>query len=115
MINLRDKGAEFWDRSNRPVRVLTVFVMLAAIAALPYASNSFLQTPIAAFDAVLVYPMGIFILMAMGLNVVVGKSGLLDLGYVAFFAVGAYTMALLGTHTGLNLSLIHISEPTRPY
>lgn len=102
MINLRDKGAEFWDRSNRPVRVLTVFVMLAAIAALPYASNSFLQTPIAAFDAVLVYPMGIFILMAMGLNVVVGKSGLLDLGYVAFFAVGAYTMALLGTHTGLN-------------
>ena len=74
MINLRDKGAEFWERSNRPVRVLTVFAILAVIAALPYASNTFLQTPVAAFDAVLVYPMGMFILMALGLNVVVGKS-----------------------------------------
>jgi len=102
MINLRDKGAEFWERSNRPVRILTVFATLAVIASLPYAGNTFLQTPIAAFDAVLVYPMGIFILMALGLNVVVGKSGMLDLGYVAFFAVGAYTMAILSTRTGLN-------------
>ena len=102
MINLRDKGAEFWERSNRPVRVFTIFATLFVIACLPYAGNTFLQTPIAAFDAVLVYPMGIFILMALGLNVVVGKSGLLDLGYVAFFAVGAYTMALLSTHTHMN-------------
>jgi len=40
--------------------------------------------------------------MAIGLNIVVGKSGLLDLGYVAFFAIGAYTMAILGTKTSLN-------------
>src|SRR5581483_3657986 len=33
---------------------------------------------------------GIFILMALGLNVVVGFAGLLDLGYAAFFAIGAY-------------------------
>jgi branched-chain amino acid transport system permease protein len=32
-----------------------------------------------------------FIMMALGLNIVVGKSGLLDLGYVAFFAIGAYS------------------------
>ena len=38
---------------------------------------------------------GIFLMMALGLNIVVGFSGLLDLGYVAFFAVGAYTTALL--------------------
>jgi len=43
-----------------------------------------------------------FVLMALGLNIVVGKSGLLDLGYVAFFAIGAYTMGILGTTTGLN-------------
>jgi branched-chain amino acid transport system permease protein len=43
-----------------------------------------------------------YVLMAIGLNIVVGKSGLLDLGYVAFFAIGAYTMAILGTHTSLN-------------
>jgi ABC-type branched-subunit amino acid transport system permease subunit len=36
---------------------------------------------------------GIFILLALGLNVVVGLSGLLDLGYAAFFAIGAYTYA----------------------
>lgn len=38
---------------------------------------------------------GIFLLMALGLNIVVGFAGLLDLGYVAFFAVGAYTSAVL--------------------
>ena len=40
--------------------------------------------------------------MAVGLNVVVGKSGILDLGYVAFFAIGAYTHAILSLHTPLN-------------
>jgi branched-chain amino acid transport system permease protein len=38
---------------------------------------------------------GLYILMGLGLNIVVGFAGLLDLGYVAFFAIGAYTMALL--------------------
>ncbi len=38
---------------------------------------------------------GLFILMGLGLNIVVGSAGLLDLGYVAFFAVGAYTTAVL--------------------
>jgi branched-chain amino acid transport system permease protein len=42
---------------------------------------------------------GIFLLMGLGLNIVVGLAGLLDLGYVAFFAIGAYTMAIL-TSTG---------------
>ncbi|GMR02807.1 MAG: hypothetical protein BMS9Abin20_1157 [Acidimicrobiia bacterium] len=38
---------------------------------------------------------GLFVLMGLGLNIVVGSAGLLDLGYVAFFAVGAYTAAVL--------------------
>jgi branched-chain amino acid transport system permease protein len=38
---------------------------------------------------------GIFLLLGLGLNIVVGYAGLLDLGYVAFFSVGAYTMAIL--------------------
>ena len=38
---------------------------------------------------------GIFLLMALGLNIVVGYAGMLDLGYVAFFAVGAYSSAIL--------------------
>ena len=38
---------------------------------------------------------GLFIMMGLGLNIVVGYAGLLDLGYVAFFAIGAYTTAIL--------------------
>jgi branched-chain amino acid transport system permease protein len=38
---------------------------------------------------------GLYVMMGLGLNIVVGFAGLLDLGYVAFFAIGAYTMGLL--------------------
>jgi branched-chain amino acid transport system permease protein len=44
----------------------------------------------------------IYVLLGWGLNVVVGLAGLLDLGYVAFYAVGAYTYALLSTQLGLS-------------
>ena len=40
-------------------------------------------------------PITLFIVLALGLNVVVGFAGLLDLGYAAFFAIGAYTVAFL--------------------
>ena len=40
---------------------------------------------------------GIYVLMGLGLNVVVGFAGLLDIGYVAFFAIGAYTLGLLNS------------------
>jgi branched-chain amino acid transport system permease protein len=40
-------------------------------------------------------PIGIYTLLAMGLNIVVGYAGLLDLGYAAFFAIGAYTVGFL--------------------
>ena len=43
-----------------------------------------------------------YIMLGLGLNIVVGVAGLLDLGYVAFYAVGAYTYALLNYHFGLN-------------
>ena len=39
----------------------------------------------------------LFIMLALGLNIVVGYAGLLDLGYIAFFAVGAYAYALLAS------------------
>ena len=40
---------------------------------------------------------GLFVLLALGLNIVVGLAGILDLGYVAFFAVGGYTAGILTT------------------
>jgi len=50
---------------------------------------------------------GIFILMGLGLNIVVGYAGLLDLGYVAFYALGAYTMAVLTTTGGEITASFH--------
>lgn len=44
----------------------------------------------------------IYVMLGWGLNIVVGLAGLLDLGYVAFYAVGAYAYALLSTHYGLS-------------
>jgi len=43
-----------------------------------------------------------YIMLGWGLNIVVGLAGLLDLGYVAFYAVGAYSFALLATHFGMG-------------
>lgn len=106
MINLRDKGAEIWENWNRPKRTTFTLIVIGIIALLPYAASfgptSFLNTPITSFENVLVYPVGMFVLMALGLNIVVGKSGLLDLGYVAFFAIGAYTMGIMSTVYGFN-------------
>jgi branched-chain amino acid transport system permease protein len=48
---------------------------------------------------------GIYICLALGLNIVVGLAGLLDLGYVAFYAVGAYLYGLLSIHYGTSFWL----------
>ena len=47
---------------------------------------------------------GLFILMGLGLNIVVGFAGLLDLGYVAFFAIGAYVMGILTSAGDLGIA-----------
>ncbi|MBP1874327.1 branched-chain amino acid transport system permease protein [Ensifer adhaerens] len=48
----------------------------------------------------------IYVMLAWGLNIVVGLAGLLDLGYVAFYAVGAYSYALLSTYFGLSFWIL---------
>ncbi|MCU0606693.1 MAG: branched-chain amino acid ABC transporter permease [Candidatus Edwardsbacteria bacterium] len=45
---------------------------------------------------------GIYVVLALGLNIIVGLAGLLVLGYIAFYAVGAYGYAILSTHFHLN-------------
>jgi branched-chain amino acid transport system permease protein len=71
-------------------RLLTVPVLLVGIAVilvLPHALGPFFAQVIAL--------VAIYILMAFGLNITLGLAGLLDLGFVAFFAVGAYTVGLM--------------------
>ncbi len=65
-----------------------------------------LLVPVIFYDQRYILDLGILILtyvmLGWGLNVVVGLAGLLDLGYVAFYAVGAYSYALLATNFGLS-------------
>jgi branched-chain amino acid transport system permease protein len=68
-----------------------VAVALAAAALLPLAFG-----PLSGFVGDCVLALG-YTVMALGLNVIVGFAGLLDLGYVAFFAIGAYTIGWLGS------------------
>jgi ABC-type branched-subunit amino acid transport system permease subunit len=57
----------------------------------------------------------LYVLLALGLNIVVGYAGLLDLGYVAFYAVGAYMYALLASpHLLDNFESIKAAFPERP-
>src|SRR4030095_12853031 len=62
--------------------------------------------PVLFYDERYILDLGILVLtyamLGWGLNVVVGLAGLLDLGYVAFYAVGAYSYALLATNFGLS-------------
>ena len=71
-----------------------------ALAVLPFALEAGLsRTWVRILDFALLYTM-----LALGLNIVVGFAGLLDLGYIAFYAVGAYTYALLASpHFGVHL------------
>ena len=101
-INLRDRGAEYWERSPKWRRVALAVFFIAICYALPFLNNPLINTPGSDFQSVLFYPVGMYVLMAIGLNIVVGKSGLLDLGYVAFFAIGAYTQGILSTLYGWN-------------
>jgi branched-chain amino acid transport system permease protein len=94
--------ARGWERVPRVVRIATVVAFALACYALPLVKVPILDTPGAHFPSVLFYPVGIYILMAIGLNIVVGMAGLLDLGYVAFFAIGGYAMGLLGVRAGWN-------------
>ena len=53
-----------------------------------------------------------YVVMALGLNIVVGFAGLLDLGYVAFYALGAYCVGWFGSDFFFNAH-VHIARPRR--
>lgn len=84
------------EQSKRLQRIVTIG-MLLFLAILPQILGIFLTNVLA--------QVGTFALMALGLNIVVGFAGLLDLGYVAFFAVGAYVTGLLTSSSDIGLGM----------
>jgi len=84
-----------WNRFRRDPRVVwgAALALMLLLLALPFVTDwaaGRTWVRIAAFAL-------LYIMLALGLNIVVGYAGLLDLGYVAFFAVGAYFYALLAS------------------
>jgi branched-chain amino acid transport system permease protein len=83
----------------RPVKLLLALAAALFFYALPILNLPVLTTPDTDFGGVL-FTVSVYVLVALGLNIVVGYAGLLDLGYVGFYAVGAYTVAMLTTEHG---------------
>src|SRR3546814_864202 len=78
---------------------LSIALCGLVLAALPFVLGMAGQSWVRTLNFALLY-----VMLALGLNIVVGFAGLLDLGYIAFYAVGAYVWALLASpHFGLHL------------
>lgn len=75
-------------RANRAVAWFVFAAVIALIAITPFLPNYYIRIA----NSLLIY-----ILLGIGLNIVIGYAGLLDLGFVAFYAVGAYTYAMLSS------------------
>jgi branched-chain amino acid transport system permease protein len=75
------------SRQRSALRFLATMAGIVVLAFLPYLLKLYWTD--------VVDNVGLYILMGLGLNIVVGLAGLLDLGYVAFFAIGAYTVGVL--------------------
>src|SRR5512133_1936221 len=95
-----DSIRDLWTRMPRAGRWVVYLALIVAALLLPSRTIGSFMTPQSDWPTVLFYPIGIYMLLAIGLNIVVGQAGLLDLGYVAFFAIGGYAMAVLGTKSG---------------
>ncbi|HJM35631.1 MAG TPA: hypothetical protein QF487_03770, partial [Acidimicrobiales bacterium] len=85
------KAVAQYREQEAPKKKQTSYVLFGVVAALGIVLPIFMGTYVNSLLA----NVGIFLLLALGLNIVVGLAGILDLGYVAFFAVGAYTTAVL--------------------
>jgi branched-chain amino acid transport system permease protein len=96
--NLRDQAAERWGELPRWARVILKWAAIAGVIVFFYQLPNMEipgLTPEGSDWATTLFTVSYYVLLAVGLNVVVGQAGLLDLGYVGFFAIGAYTVAVL--------------------
>ena len=87
---------DLWSRLPLLAKVIIVIVLYLLLAVvLPSHAVGQIMAPQSGWTAALSEQIGVFVLLAIGLNVVVGQAGMLDLGYVGFWAVGGYAYAIL--------------------
>ena len=89
-----DGVRRWWSNLSRVQKWGFGVLGFSALALLPLYPPPLLDTPGISLGGTLAQ-FAMVAIIAVGLNVVVGQAGLLDLGYVGFYAVGAYTLALL--------------------
>ena len=94
---IKEKIAEFSPAKKKQMTQGKSLLTMVVILFLPLILGSYLTE--------VTNNVGLYILMGLGLNIVVGFAGLLDLGYVAFFAIGAYTMGVLTSEGALGLDM----------
>jgi branched-chain amino acid transport system permease protein len=82
------------DQLSLPIKIGSIVIIAAVAFALPFFLGKY-------WTSNLILAL-IYVLLGLGLNIVVGLAGLLDLGYVAFYAVGAYGYALGSQYLGIN-------------
>jgi branched-chain amino acid transport system permease protein len=82
-----------WRKRLSAARVPSAGAFLVVLLVVPLILNSYVVDVLTLA--------GLYVLLALGLNITVGYAGLLDLGYAAFYAIGAYTYAILSTRLGL--------------
>ncbi|GAA3462141.1 branched-chain amino acid ABC transporter permease [Saccharothrix longispora] len=99
---LFDGARDWWATAKAWQRYALYLAALVFALILPAPWIGSFMSPGADWTSVLIFPIGTYILLAIGLNVVVGQAGLLDLGFVAFFAIGGYSVAYFGTQYGWN-------------
>ncbi len=92
----------WWDRRPKWQHWIAMLVALVLAVLAPATSVGRIMAPSSDWKTILFNPIGVYVLLAMGLNIVVGLAGLLDLGYVAFFAIGSYALATLATKQHWN-------------
>jgi ABC-type branched-subunit amino acid transport system permease subunit len=104
--SMRARLSAFGSDHRSITIIICMGIATTLLAFLPQvAPLSILQRPQPWYDAFA--NAGVFVLLAMGLNVVVGLAGLLDLGYAAFFAIGAYTYAYSNSpYSGVDLPFL---------
>ncbi|RYC10843.1 branched-chain amino acid ABC transporter permease [Nocardioides zhouii] len=97
------KLGERWDHAPKPVRWFVMLLVVAFAFYLPYLNIlpfAYIRTDLTSSGsdwASVLFLIVVYMIVAVGLNVVIGLAGLLDLGYVGFYALGAYSIALFGS------------------
>ena len=99
------KGDEYKTRLNQLPKGRQAILRVALLALIAYLALSLPQVS-GPFIALVIVIISLYILMGLGLNITLGFAGLLDLGFVAFYAIGAYTVGLLTSYGPFGLQHI---------